>query len=139
VVQNVRSVQQPIHTVGRWFPMPPVWLEGRAWLESAQLMRDPIYAGVGMPSGDGRPVMLIPGFLAGDVSLDIMRRWLRRAGFRPLRSGINVNAQASSVLVERIAAPACETGARRRSSSARVAAAPWASAWPSATPSWSSA
>ncbi|MEA2645688.1 MAG: triacylglycerol lipase [Chloroflexota bacterium] len=83
--------------------MPPVWLEGRAWLESAQLLRDPVYAGVGVPAGNGRPVMLIPGLLAGDVSLDLMRRWLKRAGFRPLRSGININVEASSVLVERIA------------------------------------
>ena len=103
-MHNVGNVQQPIHIVGRWFPMPPVWLEGRAWLESAQLMLDPIFAGVGVPAGEGRPVMLIPGLLAGDVSLDVMRRWLKRAGFRPLRSGINVNVQASSVLVERIAA-----------------------------------
>ena len=42
--------------------MPPVWLEGRAWLEFAQLMRDPVFAGDGMPPGRGRPVMLIPGF-----------------------------------------------------------------------------
>jgi pimeloyl-ACP methyl ester carboxylesterase len=83
--------------------MPPVWLEGRAWLEFAQLRRDPIFRGIGMPAGNGRPVMLIPGFLAGDISLDTMRGWLKRAGFRPLRSGIDLNIQASSVLVERVA------------------------------------
>jgi triacylglycerol lipase len=46
--------------------------------------------------------MLIPGFLAGDRSLAVMHAWLRRAGFRTMRSGIDVNRQASAVLVARI-------------------------------------
>jgi pimeloyl-ACP methyl ester carboxylesterase len=47
--------------------------------------------------------MLIPGFLAGDTSLDVMRGWLRRSGYRTLRSGINLNAQSSELLLRRIA------------------------------------
>ncbi|MDQ6747327.1 MAG: alpha/beta hydrolase [Candidatus Dormibacteraeota bacterium] len=90
-------------SIGRWYPIPPVWLEGRAWLEYARLQRSSIFAGVGVPAGDGRPVMLIPGFLAGDTSLDTMRGWLRRNGYRTLRSGINLNAQSSEVLLQRIA------------------------------------
>jgi pimeloyl-ACP methyl ester carboxylesterase len=82
--------------------MPPLWLEGRAWIEYAALLRDPIFAGESVPDGRERPVMLIPGLLAGDLSLSVMHGWLRRAGFRTLRSGIDVNIQASSVLVERI-------------------------------------
>jgi len=87
---------------GRWYPMPPLWLEGRAWLEYAALRRDPVLAGEGVPAGAGRPVMLIPGLLAGDASLSVMHGWLRRAGFRTMRSGIDLNIHASSVLVERI-------------------------------------
>jgi len=82
--------------------MPPLWLEGRAWIEYAALLRDPIYRGIGVPEGNMRPVMLIPGLLAGDASLAVMHQWLRRAGFRTLRSGIDVNIQASSVLVEQM-------------------------------------
>ena len=89
--------------IGRMYPIPPVWLEGRAWLEYAQLLRSPVYAGVDVPPGDGRPVMLIPGFLAGDSSLDVLRAWLRHNGYRPLRSGINLNVFASEALVARIA------------------------------------
>ena len=88
--------------LGRWYPLPPLWLEGRAGLEYARLRRSPIYNGVGMKPGDGRPVMLIPGFLAGDRSLDVMRAWLRRNGYRPLHSGINLNVESSEVLVERL-------------------------------------
>lgn len=93
---------QPLHVIGRWYPMPPIWLEGRAWLEYAQLRRDPVFGGAGVPDGKGRPVMLIPGFLAGDTSLDTMRGWLKRAGFKVMRSGIDLNIQASSVLVTRM-------------------------------------
>jgi len=94
---------QAQQVLGRWHPIPPMWLEGRVWLEWVALRRDPIFAGVGVPDGEGRPVLLVPGFLAGDPSLDIMRGWLRRNGFRPLRSGISLNVEASSVLVERLA------------------------------------
>jgi triacylglycerol lipase len=89
---------------GRWYPMPPMWLEGRALLEWASLRRDPILAGLGVPYGEGRAVMLIPGFLAGDRSMDVMRDWLRRTGYRPLRSGINLNVVASTVLVNQVVA-----------------------------------
>jgi hypothetical protein len=88
--------------MGRWYPLPPLWLEGRAGLEYARLRRSPIYNSVGVRPGNGRPVMLIPGFLAGDRSLDVMRAWLRRNGYRPLRSGINLNIESSEVLVQRL-------------------------------------
>jgi triacylglycerol lipase len=90
--------------IGRWYPMPPLWLEGRVWLELAQLLRDPVFGGEGVPPGRGCTVMLIPGFLAGDRSLDTMRGWLRRNGYRPMRSGIEFNIESSDHLVERIAA-----------------------------------
>ena len=89
---------------GRWYPLPPIWLEGRAWLEYGQLLRSPVYSGRGVPPGDNRPVMLIPGFLAGDASLETLRAWLRRNGYRTLRSGMNVNVQSSEVLLQRIGA-----------------------------------
>ena len=88
--------------VGRVYPVPPIWLEGRAWLEYAALRRSGVFAGVGVQRGDGRPVMLIPGFLAGDGSLDVLRGWLKRNGYRTLRSGIRLNAHSSEALVRRI-------------------------------------
>lgn len=44
------------------------------------------------PAGDGRPVMLIPGFMAGDQSLTRMAVWLRTGGYVLARSGIRWNA-----------------------------------------------
>ncbi|MGH2970096.1 MAG: hypothetical protein ACRDK0_13680 [Solirubrobacteraceae bacterium] len=40
----------------------------------------PVYRGIGVPDGDGRPVMLIPGFMAGDGSLGTLTHWLCAAG-----------------------------------------------------------
>ncbi len=57
----------------------------------ASLARDPIGYGVGVPRGDGRPVLLIPGFTAGDWSLGTMARWLGRIGYKPYLSGIDLN------------------------------------------------
>lgn len=43
------------------------------------------------PIGGGRPVMLIPGFMAGDTSLTRMAVWLRKGGYTLARSGIRWN------------------------------------------------
>jgi len=57
----------------------------------ASLARDPVGYGVGIPRGDGRPVLLIPGFTAGDWSLGTLARWLGRIGYKPYLSGIDLN------------------------------------------------
>ncbi|MGA7870114.1 MAG: alpha/beta hydrolase [Candidatus Binatus sp.] len=57
----------------------------------ASLVRDPVGYGVGVPPGDGRPVLLIPGFTAGDWSLGTLARWLGRVGYRAYLSGIDLN------------------------------------------------
>jgi pimeloyl-ACP methyl ester carboxylesterase len=81
---------------------PPLWREARIGLEAAALLRDPIYRGDGMVDGRGRPVLLIPGFLAGDGSLSMMAGWLKRAGYRPSRAGIVSNVNCSGVLMPRL-------------------------------------
>jgi triacylglycerol lipase len=48
-----------------------------------------------VPDGEGRPVLLIPGFLAGDGSLATMTRWLRENGYRTRRAGIRANVNCS--------------------------------------------
>jgi triacylglycerol lipase len=45
------------------------------------------------PAGDGRPVMLVPGFMAGDQTLTRMAVWLRTGGFVLARSGIAWNTR----------------------------------------------
>jgi triacylglycerol lipase len=81
---------------------PPLWREARIGLEAAALVRDPIFRGDGVADGRGRPVLLIPGFLAGDGSLSMMAGWLKRTGYRPSRAGIVANVNCSGVLLPRL-------------------------------------
>jgi triacylglycerol lipase len=48
------------------------------------------YAARGLPRTE-EPVILVPGFMAGDATLSAMRRALRRRGFRAYRSHIHAN------------------------------------------------
>lgn len=80
----------------------PIWREGRIGLELAQLRRDPVLQGEGVPRGDGTPVLLIPGFLAGDPSLRTMALWLRRVGYQPCRARMRINVDCTTRAVERL-------------------------------------
>jgi pimeloyl-ACP methyl ester carboxylesterase len=64
------------------------------------------------PAGDGRPALLIPGFLAGDPSLTRMAAWLRSGDVRTYRSGIVLNVDCMEPLMARLEARA-EDVARR--------------------------
>jgi triacylglycerol lipase len=81
---------------------PPLWREARLGLEAAALLRDPVLRGEGLPDGRGRPVMPIPGFLAGDTSLGPMGGWLKRAGYRTASAGMRANVDCSGALVGRL-------------------------------------
>jgi triacylglycerol lipase len=97
----------------------PIWGEGRAALEHAALLRDPILRGEGVPHGDGAPVLLVPGFLAGDASLRVMAGWLRRIGHRPCRAGMWANVDCTSRALDRLEAQ-LERVAERHGAHVRV-------------------
>ena len=61
--------------------------EAFAFREIAALQRDPIYRGEGVPRGDGRLVVIIPGLFGSDFYLWPLRRWISRIGFRASTSG----------------------------------------------------
>ena len=81
---------------------PPLWREARFGLEAAALARDSVFRGEGVADGRGQPVLLIPGFLAGDGSLALMANWLRRTGHRPSKAGIRSNVDCSAAVVGRL-------------------------------------
>ncbi len=84
--------------------------------EFAALARDPVFRGRGIPQGDGRAVLLIPGFLSGDWSMLIMSNWLQRIGYTPHMSGITLNIQHSEHMIaglrKRLAAVRAESDGR---------------------------
>lgn len=67
--------------------------------ELSALLRDPVFRGRGVPHGDGRPVLLLPGFLSGDWSMRLLHSWLGRVGYRSHLSGILLNVQYSERLL----------------------------------------
>lgn len=70
--------------------------------ELSALLRDPVFRGRGVPRGDGRPVLLVPGFLAGDWTLRVLHSWLERIGYRSHLSGIVFNVEHSERLIARL-------------------------------------
>lgn len=82
--------------------LPPIWRESTVPAEAAGLMVDPIFRGRGMPAGHGRPVLLIPGYLAGDASLSTMSGWLDRGGYRAERTGIRLNVGCGGATIDRL-------------------------------------
>jgi pimeloyl-ACP methyl ester carboxylesterase len=84
--------------------VPPLWRETRFGAELAGLHRSSVFHLHGVPAGDGRPVLLIPGFMAGDGSLATMTHWLRGAGYMTRRAGIRANVSCSEVACARLEA-----------------------------------
>jgi triacylglycerol lipase len=82
----------------------PIWREARIALERSALKHDPVLRGQGVPRGDGHPVLLVPGFLAGDLSLSLMARWLKGIGYQPCRAGIRANVDCSERALARLEA-----------------------------------
>lgn len=79
----------------------PIWQE----LGSAlRFLRPAGPATAVAPAGDldGTPVLLIPGFLAGDGSLSRLAAHLAAAGHRPCGAGIERNVDCSETLVGRL-------------------------------------
>jgi pimeloyl-ACP methyl ester carboxylesterase len=82
---------------------PPIWREARFGLELTSLLRDPVFA-PRQPSAAGQPVLLLPGYMAGDNSLGLMTTWLRRHGLRPHGAGIRLNVGCAARTVESLVA-----------------------------------
>ena len=76
--------------------------EIRWQLELARLLVDPVFRGGGVPRGDGRPVILMPGLGAGDQTLLVLAAWLQRIGYRPHMCGFVANVSCSDRAVQRV-------------------------------------
>ncbi len=100
------AVVEPIEQAVEPLADPRWWgahvREFRWQAELARLLADPVWRGVGVPRGTGAPVLLVPGFLAGDASLSVMATWLRRIGHRPHRAGMSVNVRCSDDAMDRL-------------------------------------
>jgi pimeloyl-ACP methyl ester carboxylesterase len=88
-------------------PTAPLRGELRYGLELARLLGDPAFLRPSR-SADAPPVLLVPGFMAGDPSLSVLAGWLRRRGSRVARAGIVLNTDCGEREAKRL-----ETRVRR--------------------------
>jgi triacylglycerol lipase len=80
---------------------PRLWGEALWGFELAALLADASLRPP-RPRSDAPPVLLIPGFLAGDASLFVLRTWLRMRGHPVAMSGIRVNVDCAERAVARL-------------------------------------
>ncbi len=127
----------------------PLGYELRFWPEFARLLTDtrfwfpahpPAHSPGQLPADlpddpheereNRRPVLLIPGFLAGDASLNVLAGWLRRRGHEVRTSGIRFNVGCAGHELDRLGTvldafgePAVVIGQSRGGTLARALAA----------------
>jgi pimeloyl-ACP methyl ester carboxylesterase len=80
----------------------PIRIESQAFAELAALHASPVFWGRGVPRGDGRLVVVVPGLFGNDMYLRPLRDWLRRMGYRPARSSLTINAGCPNRLLTTI-------------------------------------
>jgi pimeloyl-ACP methyl ester carboxylesterase len=86
--------------------------EFRWQLELYRLLLDPVFHGRGLPHGDGRPVILMPGFGAGDQTLLVLAAWLRRIGYQPSTCRFIMNTGCSDRALDRVERRLCSAHLR---------------------------
>jgi pimeloyl-ACP methyl ester carboxylesterase len=90
---------------------------GISVFELAGLVASPVFWKSKTRPGDGHSVLVIPGYGAGDFHLMAIRNWLRRMGYRAVKSGIDSNPGWSEEIVEELGR---HVGDEFRSSGRRV-------------------
>jgi triacylglycerol lipase len=79
----------------------PIRAELRYWGELARLMADGRFRSPER-AANRSPVLLIPGFMAGDSSLTVLAGWLRRRGHQVRGSGMRVNVDCAGRVLGRL-------------------------------------
>jgi len=83
----------------RTFGLPLFWPYDsfEAAVEVILNSSDAVYRGRNVRYGDGKPVVLVPGHLGGDVTLAPLSLWLHAIGYRPAKSNILININDQSL------------------------------------------
>ncbi len=81
----------PRSRLAEWFGRP-VHLEARSPFEQRMLRRSPLWRGHGVPIGRSRPVLVVPGFLAGPRSARSLSHVLSTAGWQVETAAVGRNS-----------------------------------------------
>lgn len=87
-------------------PLPLMLVEGQRALLEAMTLRPSAALLRRAPRGDGHPVLVLPGFTAGDGSTRVLRRYLARIGYRAhpwlLGRNLGLRGDLAGRLAERV-------------------------------------
>jgi hypothetical protein len=77
----------------RYYGPPLQWpfLSLEAVAGVARNVNHPVFRGRNLRYGDGKPLLLVPGHLAGDLTLVPLAMWLRAIGYRPTQLDVPIN------------------------------------------------
>jgi len=84
-----RFVFETLQNYGPPLQWPFLWLEAIAG--ALRDHDDPVLHGRNIRYGDGKPLLLVPGHLAGDATLFPLAMWLRAIGYRPTQLDVPIN------------------------------------------------
>ena len=104
---DLHQGQGPQTGMAGWFGRP-VHLELRGPFELRMLKRSPLWRGEGVPAGEGRPLLIIPGFLAAPKGAVALHHILNKAGWQAEVASVGRNSGPAYVGLD-----AAETDLRR--------------------------
>lgn len=67
-----------------------------------KFLRSDVVQGIGVPHGQGQPVVLLPPAIAGDWLMPVMQGWVRRIGYTGHRSSISLHVDCSDRTMGRV-------------------------------------
>ena len=79
-----------------------LWRELFVGFDWISLRTSPVFFGIGLPRGEGCPVVVVPGLFGSDAYLVELHRWLARVGYHSYYSEIGTNIECPRVAVERL-------------------------------------
>jgi len=62
-------------------------------MDLGALLADPVFYGIGVPGGDGKPVVVIPGLLGNDLYLPLVAKFSREP-FNACATGFNIGTSS---------------------------------------------
>jgi hypothetical protein len=86
---TARFIEDTLRSFGPPLLWPYASLEATA--ELFLNASDTVYRGGDVRFGDGKPVVLVPGHLGGDVTLEPLSLWLHAIGYRPMKANVLIN------------------------------------------------
>lgn len=90
---HFRMIKKFVVETLRYYGQPLQWpfLSFEAMAGIVRNVHHPVFRGRNIRYGDGKPLLLVPGHLAGELTLVPLAMWLRAIGYRPTQLDVPIN------------------------------------------------